>query len=242
MLALLLLKIAPLTFVDPDLWHQISLARELFATGHVPLSDVFAYTPTVDPVVHHEWGAGVLWLAVAKGGRHVFIAFKYLLVLGVIGLALDSARRRGASPVVLVVAALPAAFLAHYGFTTIRPQLLSMLALAGLLDFLAPERRGRARLWLLAWLPVQLVWTNVHAGFVVGLGLLGVATLERAVRREDVLPYVGLTVASTGVVLRVDRIITVPAAPAARAVASSPSGWAIRWNAVGATRSGIATR
>ncbi len=44
-----------------------------------------------------------------------------------------------------------------------------------------------------------------------------------------------------GVVERVERIITVPAAPAARAVARSPSGVARRWNAVGATRIGIAT-
>ena len=44
-----------------------------------------------------------------------------------------------------------------------------------------------------------------------------------------------------GVVERVERIITVPAAPAARAVARSPSAVARRWNAVGATRIGIAT-
>ena len=36
-------------------------------------------------------------------------------------------------------------------------------------------------------------------------------------------------------------IITAPAAAAARAVASSPSGWARRWNAVGATTTGIGT-
>jgi hypothetical protein len=34
----------------------------------------------------------------------------------------------------------------------------------------------------------------------------------------------------------------VPAAATARAVASSPSGWARRWNAVGATNTGIDAR
>jgi hypothetical protein len=38
-----------------------------------------------------------------------------------------------------------------------------------------------------------------------------------------------------------DRHITVPAAAAARAVAASPSGWHMRWKAVGATSSGIDT-
>ena len=43
----------------------------------------------------------------------------------------------------------------------------------------------------------------------------------------------GLTVAS------VDRHIAVPTAAAARAIATSPSGCATRWNATGATISGI---
>ena len=33
--------------------------------------------------------------------------------------------------------------------------------------------------------------------------------------------------------------MTVPAPAAARAIASSPSGWTVRWKAVGATNSGI---
>jgi hypothetical protein len=36
--------------------------------------------------------------------------------------------------------------------------------------------------------------------------------------------------------------MSVPAAAAARAVPASPSGWAMRWKATGATRSGIETR
>src|SRR5436190_2074204 len=39
----------------------------------------------------------------------------------------------------------------------------------------------------------------------------------------------------------VESVITVPAAAAARAVAGSPSGWAIFWNAVGDTSNGIDT-
>jgi hypothetical protein len=39
----------------------------------------------------------------------------------------------------------------------------------------------------------------------------------------------------------VERVITVSAAAAARAVAGSPSGWHIFWIAVGATSSGIDT-
>ena len=39
---------------------------------------------------------------------------------------------------------------------------------------------------------------------------------------------------------RLERIIGTPARADARAVASSPSGWAMHWRAVGATQTGIA--
>src|SRR6266446_10332606 len=56
------------TFIDFDCWHQMALARETLALGYVPLADHFAYTPTVYPVVHHEWGTGVVMYALATHG------------------------------------------------------------------------------------------------------------------------------------------------------------------------------
>src|SRR5262245_46731143 len=41
--------------LDPDMFHGLALARELVRTGHLPLQDVFAYTPTRPLVIHHEW-------------------------------------------------------------------------------------------------------------------------------------------------------------------------------------------
>ncbi|MCB9596254.1 MAG: hypothetical protein H6719_26260 [Sandaracinaceae bacterium] len=199
--ALVLIKIGPLTFVDPDAWHQMSLARELFATGSLPTVDVFAYTPTLRPVVHHEWGAGVLWLAVASaGGRGGFLFFKYLLVAGVLVASVSVARRRGADTVTLLACALPAILLAHYGFTTIRAQLLTMLLLALLLDVLSIDPATR-RSWLIGWLALHVLWLNVHAGFVVGLAFLGLAAVERAVRREPFLDLALVTVAAAALVL-----------------------------------------
>lgn len=201
MLALVLIKISPLTFVDPDVWHQLSLAREIWRSGHVPTVDVFAYTPTLRPLVHHEWGAGVLWLAIASaGGKAGFLLFKYLLVAGVLALSARAARRRGADAVTLLACALPAILLVHYGFTTIRAQLVSLLALALLLNVLTAEAAGRRR-WLIGWLFLHVLWLNVHAGFVVGVGFLGLATLERALRREPFVHLALCTAAASALVL-----------------------------------------
>lgn len=50
--------------VDLDVWHELALALEVVQTGSIPWQDHFAYTPKLDLVVHHEWGAGMLafWL------------------------------------------------------------------------------------------------------------------------------------------------------------------------------------
>src|SRR5438552_2377130 len=70
------------TFIDFDCWHQMALAREALALGHVPLADQFAYTPTVYPVVHHEWGTGVVMYALAThGGLGAVRTAQWALVL-----------------------------------------------------------------------------------------------------------------------------------------------------------------
>ncbi len=57
--ALFLYRIAP-GIADPDVWHEMALAREALASGWVPLEDRFGFTPTVYPSVHQEWGAGLV--------------------------------------------------------------------------------------------------------------------------------------------------------------------------------------
>lgn len=194
-LAFVALKVSPLSFADPDMFHQLALAREYLARGAMPARDPFAYTPTRVPLVHHEWGAGVLWLAVTRvGGAGGFLAFKFLLVAAVIALTIRAARRAGAPTWAVLLAAFPAAHAAHYGFTTIRAGLLSMVALAALENVLHAARARRG--WVLAALPLFALWINVHAGFVVGLGVLGLEAIERAARREPWAHLAAVTVAS----------------------------------------------
>ncbi len=46
-----------------DVWHEMALARESLKLGYVPTADLYSYSPTVTPVVDHEWLAGVVALA-----------------------------------------------------------------------------------------------------------------------------------------------------------------------------------
>jgi len=183
--AVLLASLSALTTVDPDVFHEMALWRAALEGGRVPDRDLFAYTPTISPCVHHEWATGMVLYSVAMtAGESGVMALKYLLVLIICGLCLLCAHRRGADMATLTICSLLAIGLARIGFTTIRAQVFTLAALALLLLLLDLDRQGRrGLLWL--WLPVHVAWLNLHGGFVVGLGVLGVHCVEQVVRHRN---------------------------------------------------------
>ena len=62
-----------------------------------------------------------------------------------------------------------------------RAQLFSMLLLAATLAMLDMDRAGK-RSWIAAWLPMYIVWLNLHAGFVIGPVVLFLHWVEQVVR------------------------------------------------------------
>jgi hypothetical protein len=175
----LLLFLSAFLVVDGDLFHEMALARAVLSEGSIPREDHFAYTPTVSPSVHHEWGMGmVLYAATLLGGTAGVVALKYLLGFGVVALSMAAARTNGAGwEITLFMTALMIP-MADIGFTNVRAQFFSMLFLATLLLLLARDRHGGRR-WIIPWLVAYVLWLNLHAGFIVGLILLGCHWVER---------------------------------------------------------------
>lgn len=172
--------------IDLDIFHEMALFRAALDQGTIPTEDVFAYTPTVSPSVHHEWGMGaVLYLlTVTLGlGSHGLVLLR-LGLLGFIAVACVAiARLRGAGTTDLALAAPLAILLFWPGLSPVRAHMFTFAFLALLLYFLEVDRRG-ARWWLLAWPVMFIAWLNLHGGFVVGGGMLGLYTVERFVREK----------------------------------------------------------
>ncbi len=189
-LSFLLLHICEMNFCDPDIWHEMSLFRQALLEGQVPTEDRFAYTPTVSPSIHHEWGSGAIFYAIATSfGASGIMVLKCALVAGVLSGCYWCALRRGVSPAVFLTVAPAMALFSSYGFTTIRAQVFTLLLLAIMLCFLEIDQRGR-RWWIAAWLPLHVVWLNVHAGFVVGSGLMAIHACEQIIRRRPFWHFV----------------------------------------------------
>ncbi|HLQ45061.1 MAG TPA: hypothetical protein VK137_10055, partial [Planctomycetaceae bacterium] len=170
--------------VDLDLWHELALARETLARGHVPWQDHFAYTPTLAIVVHHEWGAGLIAFALTKwcGPAGILVA-KFVLIFGLAATCWCNARRRGASAIATGVVAGLAIVLGDYSFATVRAQMYSYL-LTGLLLWGCDRDRAGDRRWLIGLFVLFPLWVNLHGGCLVGAGLLGAHWLEQLVRRQ----------------------------------------------------------
>jgi hypothetical protein len=172
------------TFVDPDIWHSMSLAREAVRLGAVPTRDVFAYTPTISPVVHHEWAWGLLLYGATSGGLAALQALRVFLFAVIAVGAVSVARMRGATAASFVVV-LPAIVMSWIGLTAVRAQVATLAFFTLWLGFVEVDRRG-GRWWIGPAIVAYVVWLNVHAGFVVGLGVLALHTIEQAVRRERI--------------------------------------------------------
>jgi len=177
---LALLLLASMTpFVDLDAWHAMALFREALREGWIPYLDHFAYTPTIYPSVHHEWGAGaILYLLGTHWGEPGLQLLRLVLVFAITAVTARVALQRGARVVVLQLLAVLAIPMAWIALTLVRAQLYTVLALAVLLACIESDRRGE-RGWVLPWLALWVAWVNLHAGFVVGGLFLALHTTEQ---------------------------------------------------------------
>ncbi len=172
--AIVLLAVAAFSarvFIDGDTnWHVAS-GRWILDHHTVPLTDPFSFTYAGKPWIAHEWGSEVLMaLAYLAGGwsgvvlligaaaaaAYAMIARELRLWLGPIG----------------QIIGLGLSFACLQPFLFARPHMLA----APLLVFwtgrlLKARRQGKAPPLELALLMV--LWANLHASFIFGLGIIG---------------------------------------------------------------------
>jgi hypothetical protein len=186
---------------DPDLYHQLSLAREALRAGTVPRVDMFAFTPTHPIVVHHEWGAALVahFVATTLGGPGI-LALRYALAGVIAALSLRTARRGGADGAAIAIAAPVAILIADWGFSPARAQLYTFAGVAFTLACLERDRAGGRR-WMAAHAVGLLVWANLHGGFVVSFLLLAAYALEATLARRPVRHVLVLAALETPVVV-----------------------------------------
>jgi hypothetical protein len=169
---------------SPDTGFHLATGEYIFEHGF-PRHDTFTYTVTDHPYIDTSWAYdALLYLVHSVSGVAGVVLLHVLCVLLTFVVVVRTARLAPGDPVSLVILLLLGVLLSEARLE-IRPEIVSYLLLASILFVLQRYAEGASRrLWPL--LPLFLVWSNVHAIYVVGWGALACFVVGVSLRRRAV--------------------------------------------------------
>jgi hypothetical protein len=161
------------TLADPDLWGHLKFGLMHLEEGELARVDPYSYTAQGAEWTNHEWltewSFGVAYTPAGATGLMLLRAA--LLAATVAAVGVICYRRKLPPWAILVLAMVGVSVIAQ--FFRVRPQMYTYALMAWLLVICDGHRTGRR--WGLCLVPLLiLVWTNLHGGFVAGLGVFGV--------------------------------------------------------------------
>ncbi len=158
--------------MDPDFWWHLRNGNTMLRTGHLIHVNPYAFMAAGHHWVLQEWLSEV-WMAAAAGagGRLGVVIGYWLITLAMfISIWARAAAIRSVSGISVGIGLVLAAITA-YPILGPRSQMETYLLIG--VTMLVVERqlrRGGRIAWVLP--PIFLAWTNLHAGFIMGLILL----------------------------------------------------------------------
>ena len=154
-----------------DLWWHLAAGRVYAEAGEVVRSDPFSHTARGHAWINHEW----LWDRAAWSVYHAheeWLAWGHLALIGATFAWVAVRARRRSGSWLATCASVWLAGAASDGFFDLRPQLVTLFAVAALLATLEWRRAP----WL--WPPLFALWANLHGGYLFGLGVLGLHAID----------------------------------------------------------------
>ena len=215
-------------YIDPDLWWHLQAGQDIVQSQAIPHVDTYSFTKAGEEWVAHEWlSEAVMFLIYHSAGwGGLLFVFSVLIT---VTLYLTYRRCEG-QPYVAALAILLAAGSASPLFG-IRPQMITLLLVTifiGLLTRYAEDGQGR-RLWWMV--PIMLLWVNLHGGYVIGLGLIGLYIISLLLDRKwHLVPRLSLMLLLTASVVPLNpngfRMFTYPFETLGLAAVSFIDEWA----------------
>ncbi len=165
---------------DADVGWHIRTGEYILDHHQVPHHDLYSFSKPGAPWYAWEWLTDIIdgLLFRWAGLKGVVLAAGALIAL----FATTLMRRivdAGAHLFVALLVTLLSVGSASMHFLA-RPHIFTLLLLSISMGIIEADRRGAnpARVWWLV--PIALVWTNLHGGFLVLIGLLGLAAIGAA--------------------------------------------------------------
>jgi hypothetical protein len=172
----------PVTAINQDLGRHLLTGKIILQTQHVPSTNLFSYIYPDFPFINHHYlsevvyallfplvgFSGLLWLTVGM----MLVAF---------GLLVWQARKEASIIPLAFVSLLYLGVL--FERTDIRPEIFSFFFLALFMVILMRYRERFTR-WIFLLIPLELLWTNMHIYFPIGIGVIGLFLFEEIVRKR----------------------------------------------------------
>jgi len=180
-------------FADYDLWGYLAFGR-LFWENGFPYHDVFSYVPTKATWIYHEWLIGVIFFPIyEKFGAVGLQLLRYAIMMATLAFIVSTALRRNGNKLAVGIALFLAGNGLTYGYAPVRAQVFTYLFFT-LFIYVLERYKKENKPYLLWCLPlIEIVWCNIHGGFVAGIGLIGLYALGEGLARRPFIPYLKIT-------------------------------------------------
>lgn len=185
---------------DSDLFWHLATGRWMVEHGQLARVDTFSSTAVGAPLPLDQWlGQLVLWASYALGSWWGVLALRTVVVAAIATLVLQASLARAPRAWIGALSAFPGLALSRFVWGD-RPELLGLLCFVAFLSLALAARRGDRRA-LVALPPLFAAWANLHGGFVVGVALLIVLSVEVALFARELarrfLAATALSIAAT---------------------------------------------
>jgi hypothetical protein len=191
---IVLIRLNGKTVADPDLWGYMTFGRLFWDSKTFPYQDIFTYLPKYDRWIYHEWLTGVGLYPIYKfTGGFGLVFLRDLIALATLGFLYLAARIRKSSRASALFWLVLASGLLKVGYgTALRAQTFTYLFTAVTLYLLERSRQKGQWFLLLLFVPIQIVWCNLHGGFLAGLGIIAIYIVGEALSRRTWWPYLSV--------------------------------------------------
>jgi hypothetical protein len=156
-------------------WH-IRTGQYILQHHRVPTEDLFSFSRPGAPWFAWEWLTDVTYaLLFQVGGLKAIVLEAGVMIALFATVVLRYTLWRGANALLAAFTTLLAVGASSMHFLA-RPHLFTLVLLPVCLWVVEADRRRNTR-WLWALIPVTVLWTNLHGGFVIFLACLGLLVL-----------------------------------------------------------------
>jgi hypothetical protein len=157
---------------DTDIWGHIRFGLDFLTSHRLPIRDAYSFTSD-QRWINHEWLFDVVVATAYRFGGLTGLLMLRAAMVAVFLIVVDRATRLAPTWVRFVV--LVAITMASVGqWASTRPQIATLLLYSITLSSL--DSTGLPALFA--------VWANLHGGWIMGLGAVGLHTLVRPTRRR----------------------------------------------------------